>query len=304
MPEKIVFMGSPQFAVPSLKALAESYPIMGVVTQPDRPAGRGKILNPPPVKQLALEMEIPVIQPNRMRDPGVFEKLAAWKPDVIVVVAFGQILRQNVLDLAPYGCINVHASLLPRWRGAAPIQAAILAGDPVTGVTIMKLDPGIDTGPILSQIQVPLDDQITTPVLSDQLATKGARLLLETLPDYLAGKLQPVPQPEAGASYAPMLKKEDAILDFQKPVEEISRKIRAFTPWPGSVFEWKNQTIKVLKAVPFKDGSGSPGDHLILKGYPAIQASDGALVIEMLQLPGKKPMDGKAFLNGFRDWVR
>jgi methionyl-tRNA formyltransferase len=303
MSKRILFMGSPEFAIPSLKALMDDYQVVGVVTQPDRPAGRGNVLTPPPVKILASEAGMPVIQPNRMKDPGVFEQLTDWKPDVMIVVAFGQILRQNVLDLAPYGCINVHASLLPRWRGAAPIQAAILAGDDQTGVTIMKLDKGIDTGPVLSQTRIPLDDRIATPELSEILAEAGAKLLLETLPEYLAGKLQPIPQEDSGACYASMLKKEDAAVDFTKPAVEISRRIRAFSPWPGSQFQWGDRQIKIIKAHPVLKPSVKPGEHQIIEGYPAIGTGEGSIVIDSIQIPGRKPMDGKAYLNGVQNWM-
>jgi len=202
---KIVFMGSPDFALFTLRALNDNYPIAGVVTQPDRAAGRGRELKPPPVKRLALELGIPVIQPEKLRLPEAMEQLHTWAPDLIVVAAFGQILRQDVLDLPPFGCINVHASLLPRWRGAAPINAAILHGDEETGITIMKMDAGLDTGPILSQRSVRIRPDETAGSLFETLSTLGADLLLDTLPGYLADEIEPCPQPEAGVTYAPML---------------------------------------------------------------------------------------------------
>ncbi len=189
-------MGSPEFALPTLRALAERYPVVGVVTQPDRPAGRGGTLKPPAVKQAALRLGLPVIQPEKLRQPEAMARLHAWAPDVIVVVAFGQILRPEVLDLPPFGCVNVHGSLLPRWRGAAPIQAAILAGDVETGITIMKMDAGVDTGPILSQRALPIAPDETGGSLFEKMSRLGAELLLETLPPYLAGELQPRPQPQ------------------------------------------------------------------------------------------------------------
>ena len=187
MTPSTVFMGSPDLALPILQALAAHYPIVGVVTQPDRPAGRGQALTPPPVKVLAEKLALPVIQPRRLREPEAMERLRSWAPELIVVAAFGQILRPEVLDLPRYGCINVHASLLPRWRGAAPIQAAILHGDADTGVTIMKMDPGVDTGPLLSQRSLPISPQDTAASLSEKLSALGAELLLETLPAYLKG---------------------------------------------------------------------------------------------------------------------
>ena len=214
---RIVFMGSPDFAIPTLEALAARYSVIGSVTQPDRPAGRGGTLKPPAVKSAALRLGIPVIQPEKLRAPEAMAQLQAWAPDLIVVAAFGQILRPAVLDLPRFGCINVHGSLLPRGRGAAPIQAAILNGDKETGITIMKMDPGVDTGPILSQRAIPIAPDETGGSLFEKMATIGAELLLETLPKYLSGEIQPRPQPEEGATYAPMLKKEDGLLDFTRP---------------------------------------------------------------------------------------
>ncbi|MHB8114672.1 MAG: methionyl-tRNA formyltransferase, partial [Bellilinea sp.] len=201
-------MGSPEFARTILQALIGKTNLVGVVTQPDRPAGRGKVLTVPPVKVLAEEAGIPVMQPERLRRPEAFDLLAAWQPDLIIVAAFGQILRQNVLDLPKFGCINVHASLLPRWRGAAPIQAALLHGDNQTGVTIMKMDAGVDTGDILSQQAVDIAEQDNTASLTDRLAVAGAELLLATMPLYLEEEIQPTPQDNALATYAPMIKKE------------------------------------------------------------------------------------------------
>jgi methionyl-tRNA formyltransferase len=231
---RLVFMGSPDFSVPALRALAANYSIVGVVTQPDRPSGRGMRLTPPPVKIVAEELHIPVIQPQKLREPGAVQQLKDWNPDLIVVAAFGQILRREVLELPQYGCINVHASLLPRHRGAAPIQAAILAGDAETGITIMKMDPGLDTGPLLSQRAIPIGAEDTGGSMFEKLAQLGGELLLETIPDYISGKITPQPQPETGSTYAPMLKKEDGLLDFTRPAAELERKIRAFHPWPGA----------------------------------------------------------------------
>jgi methionyl-tRNA formyltransferase len=227
-------MGSPDFAVPSLEALCASYTVVGVVTQPDRPAGRGGTVVLPAIKVAALRLGIPVIQPEKLRQPDAMEQLQAWSPDVIVVTAFGQILRPVVLDLPRFGCINVHGSLLPRWRGAAPIQAAILAGDKETGITIMKMDAGVDTGPILSQRYIPIAPDDTGGSLFAKMSTLGAELLLDTLPRYLSGELIPQPQPEEGATYAPMLKKEDGLLDFTRPAVELERRVHAMNPWPGA----------------------------------------------------------------------
>lgn len=299
---KIVFMGSPDFALSVLQALYENYPVVGVVSQPDRAAGRGRELKPPPVKTLALELGIPVIQPEKLRQPEALEQLRAWSPDVIVVAAFGQILRQDVLDLPPFGCINVHASLLPRWRGAAPINAVILHGDEETGVTIMKMDAGLDTGPILSQRSVRIEPDETAGSLFEKLSRLGADLLLAALPAYLSGEIVPRPQPEEGVTYAPTLKKEEGRLDFSRPAKELERKVRAFNPWPGAYFEWDGVLLKVHRAG-IRPGKKREGERLIVDGLPAVGTSDGLLVLEEVQPAGKKPMPGKAFLAGARNWV-
>ena len=296
-------MGSPDFAVPCLEALAGSYPVVGVVTQPDRPAGRGGSLRPPAVKEAALRLGLPVIQPEKLRQPEALEQLARWAPDVIVVAAFGQILRPNVLDLPRYGCVNVHGSLLPRWRGAAPLQAAILAGDRETGITIMKMDPGVDTGPILSQRALPIAADETGGSLFVRMAQLGADLLLETLPRYLAGELGPRPQPEQGATYAPMLKKEDGLLDLTRPAVELERRVRAMHPWPGAYFVWQGQPVKVLRAVLREQASPGAGRRLVVDGLPALGTGEGLLLLQEVQPAGKKPMPGKAFLAGARDWA-
>lgn len=299
---RVVFMGSPQFAVPSLRRLAAETQVVGVVTQPDRPAGRGRVLTPPPVKEVAASLGIDVIQPHRLREPEAFERLAAWRPDLIVVAAFGQILRQNVLDLPPYGCINVHASLLPRWRGAAPIQAALLHGDQETGVTIMKMDAGVDTGPMLSQRATQVDPDDNAETLSERLAEMGAVLLVETLPGYLRGEIKPQPQDDTQATYAPMLKKEDGLLDFSQPADELANKVRAFYPWPGAFFHWGDQMIKVQKVRSLPEGDLAPGETGVRSGQPVVGAGGGLLVLEEVQPAGKRSMPGKVFLNGARAW--
>ena len=299
---RLVFMGSPDFAVPALEALAAHYTLVGVVTQPDRPAGRGGILKPPAVKATALRLGIPVIQPEKLRNPEALSQLRAWAPNLIVVAAFGQILRPDVLDLPKWGCINIHGSLLPRGRGAAPIQAAILAGDQETGITIMKMDPGVDTGPLLSQRAIPISPQDTAGTLFEKLAPLGADLLLETLPRYLSGELQPQPQPVEGVTYASMLKKEDGLLDFTQPAVALERRVRAFNPWPGTWFEWNGGQIKVLRARVWDAITPGAGDRLVHEGYPAIGTGAGLLILEDLQPAGKKPMSGKAFLAGDREW--
>ncbi|MBU4225267.1 MAG: methionyl-tRNA formyltransferase [Chloroflexi bacterium] len=299
---RIVFMGSPDFAVPVLKALAEKCNLVGVVTQPDRPAGRGRKLVPPPVKMLALTLGLPLIQPECLRAAEAMEQLRRWSPDLIVVAAFGQILRPEVLDLPRYDCINVHASRLPRWRGAAPINAAILAGDAETGVTIMRMDQGVDTGAILAQRAIPIAPEDTTGTLNVKLAELGAGLLLETLPGYLSGEIKPHPQDDSLATYAPMLKKEDGLLDFTRPAEELARRVRAFNPWPGAFFEWEGGLFKVHRARLSGEKSPGAGSRLIVEGRPAIGTSEGILILEEVQPAGKKSMPGKAFLAGGRNW--
>ena len=296
-------MGSPDFAVPALEALARIYPLAGVVTQPDRPAGRGRKLIPPAVKEAALRLGIPVMQPEKIRLPDAMTQLQAWVPDLIVVTAFGQILRPAVLDLPRFGCINIHGSILPRWRGAAPIQAALLAGDRETGITIMKMDPGVDTGPILSQRYIPIADSDTAGTLFARMAPLGAELLIETLPRYLRGELLPQPQSEEGATYARMLKKEDGVLNFSQPAIMLERRVRAFHPWPGTWFDWNGAPLKVLRASVNAVNSPGVGYRLMVDGRPAMGTGKGVLVLEEVQPAGKKPMSGKAFLTGVRDWI-
>ncbi len=295
-------MGSPDFAVPTLHALVadESYTIVGIVTQPDRPSGRHMTLTPPPVKVAADTLGIPVIQPQKLRQPEAMEQLQAWNPHLIVVAAFGQILRLEVLDLPHYGCVNVHASLLPRHRGAAPIQAAILAGDAETGITIMKMDVGLDTGPIIRQRAIPIEAQDTGGSLFEKLAAISGPLLLETIPEYLAGKLTPQLQPETGWTYAPMLKKEDGLLDFTHPAVTLERKVRALSPWPGSFLLENSAPLKIHRAH-VAAGRAEPGKRVVIEGLPAIGTADGLLVFDELQPAGKKSMPGKAFLGG-RTW--
>ena len=295
-------MGSPDFALPTLKALAEHYDVVGVVTQPDRASGRGRERKAPPVKTLALQLEIPVMQPEKLRLPEAMEQLRLWAPDLIVVAAFGQILKKDVLELPRFGCINVHASLLPRWRGAAPINAAILHGDEQTGVTIMQMDVGLDTGPMLSQRSIRLTRDDTAGSVFEKLSTLGADLLLETLPDYLSGKLKPTPQPEEGVTYAPMLKKEEGQLDFTQDVNELERRVRAFNPWPGAFLDFDGVSLKVHRARA-EAGDASAGQRLVVQNQPAVGARGGVLILEVVQPPGKKPMSGKSFLAGARNWA-
>ncbi|MCL4561340.1 MAG: methionyl-tRNA formyltransferase [Chloroflexi bacterium] len=295
-------MGSPQFALPILRALVERWQVVGVVTQPDQPAGRGRKLTPPPVKTLALELGLEIMQPRRMRSEDAMAQLRHWQPDLIVVAAFGQILRPDVLELPRLGCINVHASMLPRWRGAAPIQAAILHGDDRSGVTIMRMDVGVDTGDILFQESIPILPIDTGGSLSARLADLGVRLLVETLPKYIDGKIQPQPQDSNLATYAPMLKKDDGSLDFTQPAEDLARRVRAFNPWPGAFTIWKGQVLKIHIAHQAVFSAIQPGKRISFQGLPAIGTASGLLILDEVQPAGKKPMEGRVFINGARDW--
>jgi methionyl-tRNA formyltransferase len=296
-------MGSPDFAVPSLRALAENFNVLGVVTQPDRPAGRGRKMKAPPVKVLAETLGIPTLQPQRLyKDPDALAQLRAWNPDLITVAAFAQILKPEVLDLPPHGCLNVHGSLLPRWRGAAPLNAAILHGDKETGITIMKMDPGLDTGPMLSKRAIPIRSEDTAGALFGVMAELGAKLLVETIPIYLRGELLPEPQDEALATYAPLLKKTDGELDFNQPAAYLARQVRAYHPWPGTYFEWSGAPLKVHAAHPVGQSSPGVGALMTYDGLPAVGTSEGLLVLDQVQPAGKKPMPGDAFLRGAKDW--
>lgn len=300
---RIVFMGSPDFAVPTLEALHSHHEVAGVVTQPDQLAGRGQVLRPPAIKAAASRLGLPVTQPKNLKDEKALAQLRDWAPELIVVAAFGQILKPEVLDLPPHGCLNVHASLLPRWRGAAPIQAAILHGDMETGITIMKMDAGLDTGPILSQRAIPISDEDTAGNLFDKLAALGAGLLIETIPGYLAGRLVPVPQDEAKATYAPMLKKAEGRMDFRQSAEDLARKVRAYNPWPGAYTEFGGQPLKVHRAHAAA-GSSEPGKRLVLDNLPAVATPDGLLVLDEVQPAGKQAMPGADFLRGARNWAQ
>jgi methionyl-tRNA formyltransferase len=303
MGDGIIFMGSPDFAIPVLKVLAQEYRVAGVITQPDKPAGRGRILTPPPIKELAIELGIPYIQPRRLRDPEAMQWLGSLHPDLIVVAAFGQILRSDVLDLPVHGCINVHASLLPRWRGAAPIQAAILNGDTNTGVTIMLMDAGIDTGPILNQRTTSIEPEETAEHLTVRLSRIGAALLLETIPGFLDGRIIPKNQEENLATLAPMIKKEAGEINFNQPAEYLARQVRAYYPWPGTFIYWQEQVFKILRAHHAPQIQVNPGQKYVLAGLPALGTIDGLLVLDLVQPAGKKAMPGEVFIRGAHNWA-
>ena len=294
-------MGSPDFALPTLKAVFRAFKLVGVVTQPDRPAGRGQTMQPPDVKVMAENLSLPCIQPVSLQEPDVLLALQKWDPDVIVVAAFGQILRDNILNLPLYGCLNVHASLLPRWRGAAPVQTALLH-DEVTGVSIMKMDKGLDTGPILSQKEFLIGEEMTAGELFDNLAQMGADLLVETLPKYLSGELLPQPQNEESATYAPRLKKSDGKLDFSQPADFLARKVRAYSPWPGAYQYYENKRLKIFKSHAKDAKSAFPGKRYIVEAKPAWGTMKGLLVLDQVQLAGKSKVEGEEFLHGAKGW--
>ncbi len=305
---RVLFMGTPDFAVPILQALIESpeYDVVGVATRVDKPAGRGRKLRPSPVKEAAQAHGIPVFQPRSLRkDPDAVRALADTGPDVIVVAAYGLILPKSVLEIPPYGCVNVHASLLPRWRGAAPITAAILAGDEVTGITIMLMDEGMDTGPLLAQAKERILATDTTGSLSTRLADLGARLLLNTLPHWIAGDVEPEPQDDAAATYAPRIRKEQGRIVWEKPAELLEREVRAYQPWPGSFTTWQGRHMKVLEAAVDHDGApqAQPGTVLEADRGVGVATGEGVLLLRRVQLAGKKPVDIESFLRGQRGFV-
>ncbi len=303
--ERLVFMGTPAFAVPSLRALAERYEVALVVTQPDRPAGRRRTPRPPAVKVAAQALGLPVYQPDSLRSPEALARLREAEPRAIVVAAYGEILRQPVLALPPRGCVNVHASLLPRHRGAGPVAAAILAGDAVTGVTIMLMDAGMDTGPMLAQAEVPIHPDDTTATLTARLAGLGAQLLVETLPGWLAGELEPRPQDGSLATYAPRITKEDGLIDWSQPAAAIERAVRAFDAWPGAYTYWQGRRLKIVRAEALAGwcGEAAPGTVLEAAEGPAVATGEGALLLRDLQVEGRCCVDCVSFMHGQRDFV-
>lgn len=307
-PIRALFMGTPDFAVHSLAVLTmqadAGVQLVGVVTRPDKPAGRGRQLAYSPVKQFALDHDIPVVQPGQLRRREALQQLRELSPELIVVAAFGQILPPEVLALPPHGCLNVHASLLPRWRGASPINAAILAGDAETGVTLMLMDMGLDTGPILAQRAAPIGTEETAGELSDRLAQLGAELLVEIIPHWLAGELTPQPQDETQATVTRLLRKEDGRLDWTQPAEALARQVRAFTPWPGAFTTWDGRTLKVLAAHAISAPSDLPPGTCFVRSDPAsgllgCACGQGALALEVIQLEGKRALPAGEVLRGY-----
>jgi len=301
---RIIFMGTPELAAASLRALLQqpAFQMLAVVTQPDRPKGRDLKLQPSPVKQLALSTGLPIWQPGKAREESFIAELRALTPDLIAVAAFGQILPPAILELPRWGCLNVHTSLLPKYRGASPIQSAILNGETETGVTIMKMAAGLDTGDILSQCPTPIRDEDNAATLHDRLAQLGAELLVQTIPDYVAGKIQPQPQPPDRATYAAKIKKEDGRIDWQQPARAIWNRIRAFTPWPGA-FTFlparpQPQLLKIWQAETVAQ-RGAAGEVLLAdrKGI-VIGCGTDALRVTSLQREGGRRMSAAEFLAG------
>ena len=301
-PLRIVFAGTPEFAARHLQALLETgQNVIAVYTQPDRPAGRGQKLMPSPVKQLAVKHGIPLLQPSTLRDPAAQADLAALRPDLMLVVAYGLILPQAVLDIPRLGCINSHASLLPRWRGAAPIQRAIQAGDRQSGVTLMQMEAGLDTGQMLCKVSTPISDDDNAGTLHDRLAELGARAMADSIAALANGTLKGETQDDRLATYAHKLSKDEARLDWQKPAIELDRQIRAFNPWPISHTLLNGETLKVLAATAGQ-GNGPAGTILqARKQGLTIACGAGALCLTRLQLPGGKPLTFAELLNSRRE---
>jgi methionyl-tRNA formyltransferase len=307
MKVRTVFMGSPEFAVTILESLLQSaYAVLAIYTQLDKPAGRGHPVVSPPVKKLALERQIPVIQPETLKSSEVVEKLANFQPELIIVAAFGLILPQEVLSLPKFGCLNVHPSLLPRHRGPSPVANAILCGDELTGVTIMLMDAGIDTGPILAQEKVGISFMNTTGSLSSELADVGARLLLETLPKWLGGELTPQAQDESQATYSKLITSKDAEIDWHLSAVELWRRVKAYNPWPSCYTWYQGKRLKIHKTIPFGDiAEGEIREVVVLPEPPGVGVvtKQGILGLCQVQLEGRREMSVDDFVRGKKDFI-
>jgi methionyl-tRNA formyltransferase len=300
---RIVFMGTPDFAVPSLKALVEEgYRVVGVVTQPDRPRGRKQELTPPPVKRAALEWNLPVFQPEKLRDVESVKQVLDWKPDLIVTAAYGQILPEKILNAPRFGCVNVHASLLPRYRGGAPIHRAIVNGERETGVTLMYMVKKLDAGDIISQRSIPITPEDHAGSMHDKLSRLGAELLKETLPRLLRGEIKAVPQDESMATFAPNLTREDERIDWNRPANQIACQVRGLHPWPVAFTVWKGKPLKVWWAVALDEpADAEPGTvkRVDERGI-AVAAGEGTLLLTEVQPAGKTRMKAAEFARGRR----
>ena len=300
---RLIFMGSADFSCVILRALVTSagFEVIGVVTQPDKPKGRELKLKQSPVKELAMSLGLPVLQPLRAREEGFIEQLRKFRPDLIVVAAYGQILPQTVLDLPQFGCLNVHTSLLPKYRGAAPIQWAILNDQRETGVTIMKMDAGLDTGAILTQGITPIAPQDSAETLLQRLAKMGAELLVETIPDFIGGRIQPRPQPAEGVIYAPKIKKEDGRLDWNQPARALWNRVRGLLPWPGAFTYLNGHTLLKIWQAEVLAVSGRAGEILeASKAGISVGCGEGALRLTVLQREGGRRLAANEFLTGHR----
>jgi methionyl-tRNA formyltransferase len=298
---RVVFMGSPAFAVPSLRALADGgYAVEGVITQPDRPAGRGGRMVAPEVKIAALELGLNVMQPGRLRDYSLHEELRLLRPDVFVVAAYGKILPQSVLDIPARGCVNVHASLLPRWRGASPIAAAILAGDAETGVSIMEMVLEMDAGPVIAQGRTPIGRHDTTGSLEPRLAALGADLLVDVLPRWYVGDVNAVGQDESLVTSCGLMEKRDGQLAASMTTEDAERAVRAYNPWPGASVLYGGGPLRIWRARAVRGEGGPPGTMLTVERSPAVAMDGGLLLLDEVQRPGGKRITGQQFLAGER----
>lgn len=300
---KIIFMGTPDFSVGTFEALIEAgHEIILAVTQPDKPKGRGEKVQYPPVKEAALKRQIPVFQPKRVRAPECIEELRKYDADIMVVIAFGQILPKEILEMTPYGCVNVHASLLPKYRGAAPIQWAVINGERVSGVTTMQMDEGLDTGDMLMKTEIVLDEKETGGSLHDKLAGAGAELCVQTLEALKDGTVVREPQQESTTEYARMLDKGMGRIDWGKDAKSIECLIRGLNPWPSAYTEWNGKTMKIWEAdVADIDEGREPGTVIrVEKDGFCVQTGSGSLKVRSLQIPGKKRMDAGAFLRGYQ----
>ena len=300
---RVIFMGTPDFATGTLEEIVlAGHEVVGVVTQPDKPKGRGKTLMPTPVKEVAMKYNLPVYQPKKVREPEFVEVLRGLKPDVMVVAAFGQIISKEILEMPKYGCINVHASLLPAYRGAAPIQWAVINGDKESGVTIMQMDEGIDTGDMIEKVVVPIAEDETGGSLFDKLSQAGAKLCVKVLQDLEDGKAVREKQPEESTTpYARMIDKKKGSIDWEKPAKEIEQLIRGLNPWPSAYTRLQGKTLKIWKAeVLLEHSQEAPGQITeVTKDSIVVQTGQGRLKILELQLEGKKRMDAASFLRGY-----
>lgn len=302
---RIVFMGTPEFAVSVLDALTRTaHHIVGIYTRPDKPVGRGGKIQFAPIKQLAIARNLPIFQPTTLRQPEVIAELRTLAPDVIIVAAYGLILPPDVLSIPPRGCVNTHASLLPRHRGAAPIPAAILAGDSEIGITLMQMDAGLDTGPLLFQRALAIADDDTTASLTIKLATLAAALLIDSLPHILAGEITPQPQDHARATMVRTIRKDEGLIDWTQSAVEIARRVRAFNPWPSAYTFWNGAQLKILLAhASDQRTNAEPGRVFKLQNEIAVATGAGALILREIQLAGKRAMKTEEFVRGKKEFV-